>query len=81
MGFVVEHKLSTKQKAKRCEECLALLQAEGKLPPTADMHKALLNVHSLTQELVKDLQRLNHDTQAASKLAAHIEELIQSIKP
>jgi hypothetical protein len=42
--------------------------------------KPLLQARSLTQELIRDLQSINHDTQAALKLAANIQEILNTIK-
>jgi hypothetical protein len=42
--------------------------------------KPLLQARSLTQELIRDLQSINHDTQAALKLATNIEEILNTIK-
>ncbi len=80
MGFIIEHKLSSKQKAKKCEECLEFLQAEGKLPDLNALRNTLIEARSLTHSLTNDLHEQEQNAQAASKLATHIEELIQSIK-
>ena len=45
-----------------------------------DANKPLLQARSLTQELIKDLQSINHDTQAALKLATNIQEILNTIK-
>jgi hypothetical protein len=42
--------------------------------------KPLLQARSLTQELIRDLQSINHDTQAALKLATNIQEILNTIK-
>ena len=49
-------------------------------PQSEDPNKPLLQARSLTQELIKDLQSINHDTQAALKLATNIEEILNTIK-
>jgi len=48
--------------------------------PQEPNDKPLLQARSLTQELIKDLQRIDQDTQAALKLATNIEEILNTIK-
>jgi len=80
MSFKIVENLTPKEKERRRQEYTKWLEEHGYLPGSEDVRKALLHVHSLTQELLKDLQRLNHDTQAALKLATNIQEILNTIK-
>ncbi len=80
MSFKVIHNLTPKEKERRRQEYTKWLEEHSYLPQSEDVRKALLHVHSLTQELIRDLQRLKHDTQAALKLATNIEEILNTIK-
>lgn len=80
MGFQVIQKLSSREKAKKCDECLQLLQEEGKLPDLQLLRQTLLEAHSLTQTLANDLRSQEQINEATARLASHIEELLTSIK-
>jgi hypothetical protein len=74
MGIQFKEILSQRDKDKRADQYTKWLEENGYEPTRT----ALLHVHSLTQELIKDLQRLKHDTQAASQLATNIEDIIHA---
>ena len=74
MGIEFREQLSQKDKDKRAKQYGDWLEENGYEPTRT----ALLHVHSLAQELLKDLQRLQHDTQAASQLATNIEDIIHA---
>jgi hypothetical protein len=80
MSFKIVENLTPKEKTRRAQEYSTWLEENGYLPQSEDVRKALLHVHSLTQELIRDLQRLKHDTEAALKLATNIEEILNTIK-
>jgi len=80
MGFQIIQKLSSKEKARKCEECLQFLQEEGQMPDLATIRKTLLEAYVLTQMLANDLHHQEEKALAASKLASHIEELVNTIK-
>lgn len=83
MSFKIVENLTPKEKARRAKEYTAWLEDNGygNAQPEGDIHKSLLQAHSLTQELIRDLQRLAHDAEAALKLATNIEAILKSIKP
>ena len=80
MGFIIEHKLSSKQKAKKCEECLEFLQAEGKMPDLETIRQTVLETYSLSQILIKTLHEQEGLSAAAVKLSGQMEKLLTTIK-
>jgi hypothetical protein len=80
MAFIVEHKLSSKQKAKRCEECIELLQAEGKMPNLETIRQTVLETYSLSQILVKTLHEQEGLSAVAVQLSSQMERLLTTIK-
>jgi hypothetical protein len=80
MAFVIQKNLNSRERARKCEECEKFLQEEGKLPDLNQLRNILIEARSLTQTLSNDLHEQEQNIAAASKLAAHIEELIQTIQ-
>lgn len=80
MSFQVVTNLSKGDKARKTKEAKAWLISQGEMPDTETLHKTLLEARSLTQMLANDLHQQEEKSLAASKLASHIEELIQTIK-
>ena len=89
MSFKIVENLTPKEKARRAQEYSSWLHDNNFMykepqPPyeeeIEESNKPLLQARSLTQELIKDLQSINHDTQAALKLATNIEEILNTIK-
>jgi hypothetical protein len=80
MSFKIIHNQTPKEKERRRIEYTTWLEEHGYLPQSEDTNKPLLQARSLTQELIKDLQSIDHDTQAALKLATNIEEILNTIK-
>jgi len=81
MSIQVVTKLTSREKARKSEEAKKWLQEQGELPDLQLLRQTLLEAHSLTQLLINDLHQQEEKSAAASKLASHIEELIQTIKP
>lgn len=81
MSIQVVTKLSGREKIKKTEEAKKWLQEQGELPDLQLLRQTLLEAHSLTQSLMHDLHQQEEKNLAASKLAGHIEALIQTIKP
>jgi hypothetical protein len=82
MSFKIVENLTPKEKERRRQEYTAWLHDNNfmykQLEEESD--KPLLQARSLTQELIRDLQSINLDTQAALKLAANIQEILNTIK-
>jgi hypothetical protein len=81
MSFQVVTNLSKGDKARKNREAIEWLKSQGLWIETESLHQTLLEAHSLTQLLINDLHQQEEKSAAASKLASHIEELIQTIKP
>lgn len=81
MSIQVVTNLTSRERARKTEEAKKWLQEQGEMPDTETIHKTLLEAHSLTQELMNNLLSHQQDEAAAVKLAQHIQELMQSIKP
>jgi hypothetical protein len=80
MSFKIIHNQTPKEKERRRIEYTAWLEEHGYAPQSQPSDKPLLQARSLTQELIKDLQSIDHDTQAALRLATNIEEILNTIK-
>ena len=80
MGFQIEHKLSSKQKTKKCEECIQFLQEEGKMPNLETIRQTVLETYSLSQILIKTLHEQEGLSAVAVKLSSQMEKLLASIK-
>lgn len=76
MGFQIRENLTQAQKNRRALEYKNWLTENGYV---TDHSKTLLEVRSLLQTLTKDLTNTQQDNAAIVKLAAHIEELIQTL--
>ena len=77
MGFEIIEKLSPNEKARRAREYTKWLQENGYLP---DYRKMLIEVHRLTQELIKDLHKQEQNSLAASQLASHIDDILNNLQ-
>ena len=78
MGIQFEEQLSPKEKDKRALKYKTWLQENGYLDDTA--HKTLLEAQGLLNELQYELDKTEGTNEAMSKLAAHTQELLTSIK-
>ena len=80
MSFQVITNLTPKEKARKSEEAKKWLQEQGELPDLNQLRNILIEARSLTQSLTNGLHEQEQNGLAAAKLAAHIEELIQTIQ-
>lgn len=80
MGFQIIQKLSSKEKAKKCEDCLQFLAEEGKMPDLEAIRQTVLETYSLSQILIKTLHEQEVTSSAAVKLSDQMERLLKSIK-
>jgi hypothetical protein len=77
MGFEFKEKLSPNEKTRRAKEYTEWLIKEGFLP---DHSLALLEAQHLLNELQNELDKTGHSNTAMSKLAAHTQEILTTIK-
>ena len=80
MGFQIIQKLSSKEKARKCEECLQILQEEGQMPDLESIRHTVLETYSLSQILIKTLHEQEGLSAAAVKLSGQMEKLLTTIK-
>lgn len=80
MSFQVVTNLSKGDKARKTKEAIEWLTSQGEMPDLQLLRQTLLEARSLTQMLTNGLHQQEENALAASKLASHIEELIQKIK-
>jgi len=80
MSIQVVTNLNSRERARKTEEAKKWLQEQGELPDLNALRNILIEARSLTQSLTNGLHEQEQNGLAASKLAAHIEELIQTIQ-
>jgi len=80
MAFVVQKNLNSREKARKCEECLEFLQTEGKMPNLETIRQTVLETYSLSQILIKTLHEQEGLSAAAVQLSSQMERLLSSIK-
>ena len=80
MSVHVVVNLTSKEKARKTAEAKKWLQEQGELPDTESIHKTLLETQRLLNELQYELDKAGHNNTVLSKLAAHTQEQLNTIK-
>lgn len=80
MGFQVITNLTVKEKQKKTEEAIKWLTEQGHMPDLKTISNTLLEARSLLQTLNNGLHQQTQNELDTVKLAARIEELLNTIR-